>query len=209
MPITSEQLEQMQAAFGEDGAEAFAAISAALDADAVALDAKTGEVNAASKATKKAQAELAKLQQQLEAGNGELDDKLKELLADKERISAELEAARGEHSAYRIRVKLAEALGITDPIARKAALGVFSLPEGAGINEAGELEGLGDSIKKFKESHGFFWNSEAEASGTAGGRKGGRPAARAGGKAPTTRQGKVLDWGRRLNLRTAQAAKGD
>lgn len=203
MPLTTEQLESIRGALGEDGAETFKAISEAVTAAKTQIDTLKGEATAAKRAQTKADKALEQAQADLKAATGETSEQLEKLIAERDAAKAAAETAQAEFRSHRIQSAVAEKLGISDAKRRKAALKLFELPEGVDFDESGALTGADSAIEAFKAEHDYLF-VDTQSANTAGGRKGQQPAGNRGGNAPKTHNDKVAAWGSLLKLPSFQ-----
>lgn len=205
MPLSAEQLKAIQGALGDDGAETFEAIKATLDTDASALDTVKGEVTKAKRDAAKTAKELEQARKDAEAAKAGESEALTATKAERDAAKAEAEALAKRHRDYRIKVKLADALGIADRAKRSDALKLFELPEGADLDDDGNLTGADDAIKSFRESRGYLFDETTEPNSVNGGsRKGSTPPPNPGKKADQSQTAKVLKWEQRLGYAKAQ-----
>lgn len=206
MPLTDEQLEAIRGALGEDGAETFTAISEAVTTARTEMDSLKGNTTKAQReAAAKAKA-LEKALKDLESASGEKDERTAALMAERDAAQRALEEAAQGHRSYRMRVALAEKLGIADATKRRDALALFQLPETADIDDSGNLTGVDEAVKAFRESRGYLFE-EGTAGGFGGGPKGGNPPpARGGKRGEPSEADKVADWTKRLFGERKQSA---
>lgn len=194
--LTDEQFEAYKASLGEDegATEAFDAFKAAIDADKTALDTATGEATKATRATAAADKKLAQALADLETAKGEESEQLAAMIVERDAKVAESEALTASHRAYKMKVKLGVAMGITDAGKLADALALFALPEGADINDEGELTGCDKALEAFKVAKPYLFETESTSAGNGGGRKGQEPAANRGTKTEDTREGRISKW---------------
>jgi len=165
-------------------------------AHATAHDTLKAESAAHAKKLTAAEKDLAKYKADLEASGKGTDERLTKLQKERDDFKTAAEQRASEFDSFKLRVELADKLGISDAKVRKRALDAFLAdyrPEGAGFNEKGELQGFDAALEAFKKAEPIFFGETETPHG--GGRAGADP------KAKVTVKGegnKVQGWAAKL-----------
>ncbi|MFH1568523.1 MAG: hypothetical protein ABIL09_11055 [Gemmatimonadota bacterium] len=165
MPISADDLKAIEKALGDEGTELLGRIKASQTEDATALDGLKGQLKTAEKAKGWAERAAQKAAADLEAASKGEGEQVKTLAAERDKAAADLEAAQVQHRQYRIETALAEKLGITDTVRRRAAMKTLGVPEGVDLDDNGDLLGADPHVEGFKKSHAFFFDAKTPGHG--------------------------------------------
>lgn len=174
------------------------------------LDTLRAEHGAAKKRLGSAEKDLAKYKSDLDGASKGADERFGALTKERDDAKAEAERLKGDFDGYKLRSAVAEKLGIPDATRRKRAVDAFVreyMPEGAGLDEKGELAGVEKALKTFREREGYFF-AEADA-GFGGKRAGGDPVPGAERKSDKKGADDDVDaWSKKLYPKRYEQQKG-
>lgn len=189
--------EEIEALEKSGATETAAKLREKWNAHKTQLDTLKAEHSGAAKKLSAADKELAKYKADLEAAGKGTDERLTKLQKERDDFKTAAEQRAADFDSFKLRVELADKLGISDAKVRKRALDAFLAdyrPEGAGFDEKGQLQGFDAAIETFKKAEPFYF--QAVDPGHGGGRAGADP--KPAGAPKKGEVDKVKSWGERL-----------
>lgn len=203
-----EVLEQLKSIPG--AADLHAKLAEQWKATSTELDTLKAESGAAKKKLTQADKDLAKYKGDLDAAGKGADERLATLTKERDEAKALAEKVKGDFDGHLLRSAVGDKLGITDAVKRKRATDAFVreyMPEGAGLTDKGELQGVDKAVESFKKAEAYFFGDAVEVVGAQRAGSGAAPAKPAGGHAPKTGSEKVNAWRSELYPTAQKGAK--
>lgn len=164
------------------------------------LDTLKADHSGASKKLTALEREAAKYKADLENAGKGTDERITALTRERDEFKTAAEQRAADLESHKLRVKLADKFGISDPAARESALDDFlrsARPEGAGFDANGEIQGFDKAIETFRKGKSFYFGPPD--GGNGGSRSGADPKPKPTVQTkPSTEEQEVNEWSKTL-----------